>query len=368
MLLNPLRTLIFKLCMTLLAFAAGAVLWQRGQLQVLALQQIDPLPAVQAMVAEKRYTEAADYLAFFMEYGYVRNNPDAQKLQQHIAQTRQNWQYQFGKVWEGAIKGQSDEAAGQMASVISDFLVVGDIRDLGIQAWRYAHDEQTDPVIAALSGLGLAATSAQIISGAGTVGTAGASAPALAASTTAKRAAGTLKGMRKMGQLPDWLSSELVRASKISAKTGNLDEAKDLLQSMHTLSQFPGGLRLLKHTQDMPSLRRMAAFAESFGPHSATLYRLGGNQALHAAEQLHRLDKSSIKLATTYGKNGLKALDEVGSIRFAKYAARAAKITAKGQWLNLLARWLLALPVWLLILIAALGPLAWLPHRRRLAA
>lgn len=357
--------LLFKLLITLLALAAALALWQRGQLQVLALQRIDPLPEARALAAQHRYAEAAEYLGFFMEHDYVGRNPEAQALWREIGRQRGSWRYQIEKAAEGVLLGSSDETAGQVASVISDFLVVGDVRDLAIQVWRYSRDKETDAVLAALATLGIAASGAQLLSGAGTAATAGAASPALAGSTSAKQGIATLKTLRKLGQLPDWLGDELIRAAKAAARTGKLDSAGTLLQSVKTLGKTPGGLRLLRHSGDAASLQRMARFADAFAPHGATLYRIGGDAALRAGGQARRLGKSSIVLAATYGRRGLRVLDDLGAPRFVKYAARAAKIGWKGDFPRLLSRWLLTLPQWLLAALAMPGLLVWLPRKRR---
>ena len=68
------------------------------------------------------------------------------------------------KLGEGIFEGTSDEAIGQAAALITDFLVIGDIRDLTRQAINWSQDKQIDAVIAALSGIGLAASAVEIAS------------------------------------------------------------------------------------------------------------------------------------------------------------------------------------------------------------
>ena len=144
----------------------GAPLWLtqgpvHEQLAVLALTRTDPLPRTRELVAQERYAEAAQYLDYFMAYGYVRGDPAAQHLAREIAARRESLAYQAGKAAEGVWSGQSDEAVGQAAGVISDFLVIGDLRDLARQGWLYAQGEETDPVLIALASLGVAATAVQ---------------------------------------------------------------------------------------------------------------------------------------------------------------------------------------------------------------
>jgi len=63
-----------KLALLLLAAVSAGVLWQQGQLAVLALSRIDPVPEVREMIAAEHDAEAAAYLDFFMEYDYVNQD------------------------------------------------------------------------------------------------------------------------------------------------------------------------------------------------------------------------------------------------------------------------------------------------------
>nr|WP_240905958.1 hypothetical protein [Thiorhodococcus mannitoliphagus] len=343
---------------------AIGVLWQRGQLSVLALSRIDPVPETRQLVEQERYAEAHDYLAFFMDYPYVQNAPEAQALQQEIDRVRGSFSYQASKLGEGLFSGTSDETIGQAAGVATDFFVIGDLRDLTKQGIHWARGEETDEVIAALATIGVVASAAQLASGAATVGTAGAAAPSVTASTAVKVGTVTLKAARKLGKLPPWLGKDLVKATKTVKRTRKLDSVTELFGNVYTLAKTRGGLTLLSKTRDAASLERMARFAETFGEHAATLYRIGGDVALKTARRAGELGQESIKLAATYGQLGLRTLDRLGAVKFVKYSARASKMTYKGDLIRLLARWLTQLPTWALYAVIGLAGVVWLPWRR----
>ncbi|RMX05986.1 hypothetical protein D8I35_12680 [Corticibacter populi] len=358
---------LLRLLLVLLAVAAALVWWQRGQLAVLALTRTDPLPEVEALVARQRYAEAAELLDFFLQYDYVRTRPEAQQLHEAIETRRSSLSYQAGKIAEGVLHGRSDENIGQIAGIASDFLVIGDLRDLGIQAWRYARDEETDPVLIALSSLGLAASAAQLGSAWGSAATAGAGAPALAASTSAKSTITTLKTLRHLGRLPAWLSETLVQSARQLRRQRNTDGLAPLqaiFADVATLQATPSGLRLLAATRDATDLRSAARFAKIHGRHSGTLQRIGGTALVGNVQLSERLGRDAVELAATYGQRGLRVLGQTGALRFAKYSARAAKIGWKGDIWRLLAGWLARLPGALLLALMAAGLLALWPRRR----
>ncbi|NCA71755.1 MAG: hypothetical protein EOM91_17090 [Sphingobacteriia bacterium] len=350
-----------RILLLILGCVAAGVLWQQAQLSVLALSRIDPVPEARAMVAEERYADAGDYLAFFLDYDYVRENPAAQALHAEIEEVRNSVAYQASKLGEGLLAGTSDETIGKTAGLITDFFVIGDLRDLARQGSQWARGEEVDEVIAALAAIGAVATAAQVATAAATVGTAGAAAPTAAASTAAKGSVSLLKAAQKLGKLPPWLGKTLIKHAKTVKQTKSLDAVSDLFGDVYRLAGTRNGLSLLSTTTDAASLQRMAKTAESFGDSTATLYRIGGKTFLKTADRAGELGAESIKLASTYGGAGLRLLDRIGPTSFIKYSARASKIAYKGDVFDLVARFLAFLPAWLLYLLVGLGALAWIP-------
>ena len=107
----------------------------------------------------------------------------------------------------------------------------------------------------------------------------------------------------------------------------------------------------------------MATFSEQFGEDTATLYRLGGESAVKVAQRTGEIGKDSIKLAATYGQEGLSVLDRYGATTFLKFSSRGAKIAYKGDFVRLATRLLLHMPRWTLFLLLALGVGVWVPWK-----
>lgn len=355
--------LFIKLGILLLAAVSVEVLWQQAQLSVFALSRIDPLPETRAMVLEEHYAEAADYLGFYMNYEYVSQNPEVQALYRDISDKRENWRYQANKFAEGVLAGTSDEVIGKMTGVATDFLVIGDLRDLAQQGIKCAKGEETDKVLVALASLGVIVTGAQVVSGAGTVATGGAAAPTVVGTTAVKSGLVTLKIARKLGKLPPWLGETIVKSAKMAKETKSLAALTGVLGDVSTLAKIRGGFNLLSKTKDAASLKRMAFFAETFGLNSAALYRIGGDLVVSSAQQAEKIGKDIIQLAATFGQSGLRALDKVGVIKYVKFSTRASKMAYKGDIFHLLARLLLMVPAWILYMIVALSAVTWLPWR-----
>ena len=352
-----------KLLLLIFATTAICVLWQREQLAALALVRIDPVPETRTLVAEERYAAAADYLGFFMDYDYVQQDPAAQTLYSQIEAVRADPAYQTDKFAEGLIQGTSDEVIGQAAGVTSDFFVIGDLRDLLHQGRQWAKDEEVDEVITALAAIGLAASAAQAASAVTTVGTVGVAAPSVAAATAVKGGVSLLKLARKANKLPPWLVQASREAAEQVTRGKTLDGVQDLFVDLYRLARHKGGVALLGTTTDALSLKRLARATDTFGDQTVTLYRLGGDAFLATAQQAAKLGAATIKLAATYGQEGLRLLDRIGTLKFVKYTARGGKLFYKGDVLRLLARLLAELPTWVLYLLVTAGALVWMPWR-----
>jgi len=351
----------------IIAILSVLVLWNHSRLAFSALTRIDPVPKTQELVKNEQYAAAADYLGFFLDYDYVQRDPEAIGLFQEIDDKRSNWKYQLAKLKEGLVTGTSDETIGQTAGVTTDFLVVGDIRDLAYESINYAKGEDVDEVIAALSGLGLTATAAQVASGVGTASTAGAASPALLASTVAKTSTVALKTARKVGKLPEWLGKSMIQAAKTAKESKSLDGVKDLFDSTHTLAKTRGGLHLLSQTKNAKELQKMADFAKTFQGKALTLYHIAGDTAVRVGSRAKSLGKKPVLVAATYGKAGLRLLDRVGPTRFIKGLSRTSKMAYKGDIFALLAKLLTQLPKWLLVGFIALATWIWTPNRLKLS-
>ncbi len=350
-----------KIGLLILAAIAAGVLWQQEQLAALALVHVNPLPETRALVAEQRYAEAGDYLDFFMDYEYVNQDPEAVALRAEIQAVRESVGYQAQKIADGLWTGTSDEVVGQAAGVITDFFVIGDLRDLAQQGSHWYQDEEVDEVLTALATLGVAASTAQALSTVATVGTGGAAAPTVAGSTAAKGGVVLLKAARKAGKLPAWLVKSIRESAETLMKTRKFEGVSDLLTDVYSVAKVRGGINLLDKTADVASLKRLAKVADTFGDQTATLYRVGGQVFLDTAQQANRLGVATIKTAATYGQEGLRLLDKIGAINFVKYTARGSKMLYKGDILDLLARMLAALPAWVLYLLMGLGAVVWVP-------
>ena len=323
------------------------ILQERRTFDYSTLVHIDPIPHTEKLIVKKRYAEAEEYLSFFMKEPYVKENPKSKLLLNLIQEKRNSYGYKAEKFLEGIVKGGSDENIGRASAIASDFLVIGDVRDLSIQGVNYANDKEVDTLIVALSSLGLLATATTVYS-------AGATAPI-------KTSISVLKYGKKVNKIPKWLQEQIIKYAKVAKETKSLEKINTLLQPISKMYNRVGlnqTLDILKISRNSKELLALAHFSSRFGKRAPILLLNTNNQALHYATTMPKVSTKSFVHASTYGESGLKGLKKMGEAKFMKrvgFYANLSKTTYKGN-LNSLFNYLLKnIPNSLLYTVVFLG-------------
>lgn len=323
------------------------ILEERKTFDIRTLVHIDPIPHTQELITKEKYVEAEEYLSYFITYDYVIKNPKSHELLHLIKLKREDYGYKAKKFLEGITNGVSDEDIGKASAIASDFLVIGDIRDLSIEGKHYFNNEKVDNVIVALSSLGLIATASTVYT--------------LGATTPIKTSISVLKYGKRVNKLPSWLSQKLITQAKISNETKSLENIKNLLQPIYKLHEKVGlnqALNLLKNTKNYKELKSLITFTSRFGKKSHILLQSTKGKAVQYAKSMPDVQSKNILYASTYGEKGLKGLKKMGENKFMKrvgFGSNLAKTTYKGN-LNSFFNYLLKnIPNSLLYIISFFG-------------
>jgi len=315
--------LFYKLTLLLLLILSATLLYQKDTYAYHTLIHIDPIPHTEELIQRSQYVDAYEYLNYFMAFDYVQHNPQARVLLKQINEKRHSLSYQSEKVLEGISTGTSDELLGQASAIGSDFFVLGDIRDLVIEATHYVKDEEVDSLLVALSGIGLVATAGTLYSGGG--------------AAVIKTGVSVLKLAKKSKRMPSWLGSFIVRQSKHIRKGKDLSSLTPLFSALDTLRRqvgLPQTLKLLSHTTSLKALQKLTQLSKRYGKNTATLLKLSNKQIVQHAHKLKNIDMQTIKQASSYGKSGFTHLLKHGEKNFLKTTKRLkayAKIGHKGE-------------------------------------
>lgn len=123
--------------------------------------KFDPIKEIQKLQSQHRRDEALDLVQFYEENKTI----DPQKLKELKADLEYTAFEKFKSIADGAFTGRVYDTYSGIGAVSSDFILWGDIRDLSIQSWKYFNDEETDSIVAALSGAGILFSTAPYFDG-----------------------------------------------------------------------------------------------------------------------------------------------------------------------------------------------------------
>ena len=123
----------------------------------------DPIREIQRLKSENRGDDALDLARFFKENQIVDQDKFA-KIEKALEYTVAEKIKSF--VWNGVVKGDVYDTYSGLGAISADLCVVGDIRDLGIQGWKYLTGSlDFDGLVTILSAAGVSLSSTSFLNG-----------------------------------------------------------------------------------------------------------------------------------------------------------------------------------------------------------
>ena len=113
----------------------------------------DPIREIQRMKKDNLRDDALDMARLF------QGSKDADA--NNISELTKDLEYSTSEkiksfTWNGVVKGEVYDTYSGLGAISSDMCIVGDLRDIGIQSWKYmTHDPEFDSLIAVLSAAGI---------------------------------------------------------------------------------------------------------------------------------------------------------------------------------------------------------------------
>jgi hypothetical protein len=215
------------------------------------------------------------------------------------------------RVSKGVVVGQGESLEEMIGAVGSDFFVVGDVRDLVIQAGRTWTGADPDPVVAALAGLGLVTEF-----------------PALKEFDVMPA---LLKCFRKAGALTERFARFFIGACEEAVKLRKTEKLTEAFAHTRVLGRSLGLARtagLYRYVNTPGDLATLAKWVEKDKDAAWLCVRMGGADGLDALKRLPDTADSAVLLAKAArkGPQGVSAM--VSRVRL---GARAVKDYRMGR-------------------------------------
>ncbi|MDQ7784107.1 MAG: hypothetical protein RDU20_14580 [Desulfomonilaceae bacterium] len=325
--------------------------------QFYALNRIDPIPEAEKLYRAGEYCEALEYLEYFMDYDYVRTNPEVQRLYKEVKTTRNSYAFRAEDLLKGVWKGKGACPESLVSATVSDFFIVGDVRDLLKGTLdKYYYEQDPDEFVMALAGVGIVASVITYMSGGTT--------------TPAKVSLSAVKLAERMGKLPASLRKSLTKIFREAARTGNLKPIKPMSRSLYNISRVKGLkirdlLVILSRSRRVSDIKMMEKAAGVYGKKIGKYLKLGGQSPLKVLRKFPG-DKQAARAmdsAVQYGAGGTRLLEKTGPskflkyVRITKYTARTTRSVWQGRLNRLLVKLFSFFPEWSLWAIAGVSGL-----------
>ena len=124
--------------------------------------EFDPIKEIQKLKSENRRDDALDLIKFFKE-NQAGDKDTLNEMENDLEYTSIEKMKSFT---EGAVKGQVYDTYSGIGAISADLCVIGDLRDLGIQSWRYMiNSPDFDSVVMILSSIGVILSTKPFIHG-----------------------------------------------------------------------------------------------------------------------------------------------------------------------------------------------------------
>ena len=300
----------------ILSFILLSAWWESS---VVVLADHDYLPQIEALYEEKRYGEALSLAEAVLALGAMPNEAAIQEFVPKIEREKSSYVRKMKDLLLGAISGDGDTGSMLTGSMVADAFVLGDIRDLSIQAWKKVSGQETDEFVALLSVVGIGSSAATFFP----------EPTSSVAGVTTQAGATTLKFLKKS----DALSPSLVKSLKASLRKARAEKdwgsLKEPLQDVGVIVQKSpdGSLKnLFKQIDDPDDLETVARWVTESPARTVAVVETGGKRGMQW-----------MRAGNLPGSNATRTLLRKGAAGFSKvrWFSRPAKFVATGGLIHI---------------------------------
>jgi hypothetical protein len=336
------------ICFLSLIASTDLATLQRIKTELSQCSDYNYVPAVKKLHEEGKLDEAISLAQYIQKVPGMPGKQDAAQLEAELVKEKRSWLGKADRTMHGFVVGEGHSIEEMGGAIASDMIIYGDIRDLVKQGYYRVTGKETDRVVAALAGIGLATELVDAVDWG----------PAV------------LKLFRKMGSLSRGFCDWLVVVAKKSTKARKLDGT--LKVCFLDLKKMVDGMGLartaaiFKYVDAPADLRAVTRLAEKSRDTGYLLVKFNGKDGVKAIKRLGDSDGAVelLKLSVRKGPEGVKALNRTARrswfrLANARFASRLMKNLRLGRIQELLraaavnstvVRW----GLWLAVLVCTL--------------
>lgn len=273
------------------------------------------LKEIQHAINNSEFDDARMYLAIAKSSNYFKNEPsknsiDFKKLELEIEEKDTKLRQiitQASHFSSGFLKGKSANTAGVAGSVVADFTVIGDARDLTREYSKYQNGDSVNELIVLLSGAGVGLTAL-------TIGTRGVAAPAKAGTSIIKTAVKTQRLTRNFQK----------HLLKLGRQVFNWPIFTRMIKNNKSLPNIRLAAKQAYHPEAIQPLRKIAKQVNTIRKSTSTVDTVHLLKYIDSPRDLIQLEKVSLK----YGKRtkGVIKLLGKGALRSVRILQKTTKL------------------------------------------
>jgi hypothetical protein len=262
-----------------------------------ALPNYNYVPDIKVLKEEGKLSEALDMARFVIRHPDMPGQAEAKALERDLETELTSLWGRTKRATKGFVTGSGNSIEELAGGITSDMIIYGDVRDLIKQGYFKVTGKETDPLIAALAGVGLLTEAVDV----------------------ADWAPAVLKAFRKIGALSQRFADFVITAAKRSVKGRKLDGAlRSAFGNLRRLTDKMGLARtatVFKHVDDPADLASIAAVAQKNADAAYFTVKNGGADGVGIIKRLGDTDigVTSMAQAARKGPAGIQWLKRGGA-------------------------------------------------------
>ena len=310
------------------------------------LKRINPTRYARSLIIdEKRYSYANDYLDYFMNFDYVKNDTEAQEIYAQIQKKRSEIFYNIGKCLAGFATGDGEENISKSCGSVA---IVSDVRDIGIESWNYVSSNETDGKLLGLSASNVSIEISQLFIPEERVGffitnifskfslknksylkntVEVASEKILYGNSKSRTSFKNAYKQFSKNPLAQKCIEDYAERYKNGITKKDLIEVNNICEDkFKSLYINYGNDKLLLDMANNNSSDEIERFVNIFKGSSYVVYRIAGDGVVKASQNVNTDDDlRALAIAVTYGEKGIAALQDIGTDEFQKHVSDDTK-------------------------------------------